>query len=929
MVLGRPHAVTAALTAGLLAGSVLVAAPATAAVGGGGDAGSDAGAIAAPAPKATMQQTAVPTTTAPSASREPAGDHAEGDGHDHAEGPVVAELDKTRVKSFGLVGVTWAPDDSVKGVEVEVRTRSKGTWSAWRHLHQDPDGQGVGRPATEAEWVGDADGVAARVTAAQGTPKDVKIATIDGGDDPTPTTGTSGDTTASPAGLPAGSASTDASPAGFVQTASSDGSPTFTPRPAIITRSKWGAISGGKCDSPTYGSTTMGVVVHHTVGSNSYSKSQSASIVRATQKYHVNGRGWCDIGYNFLVDKYGQIFEGRKGGIDRNVRAAHSGNNAVNTYTTGISMMGTFSKIEPSAAQKTAMVKLVGWRLATTLRPATGTYSLGGKKLNRIAGHRDVIGTECPGAAAYRWLSETKAKNGEDGLRVRVASYIKNYSTPISREAKRLGSSVVGSVTFGEQGATGGGRASTFTKANLSQRPGSTRAYAVRSPLLTAYKSSGLQSGSWGYPIASATSTSSTTTQKFTKGTATWRKSTGKVTFVKGSTSTPSPSPTPSSTASSSTKNTPSKATVGSSRTLTVTGRGYGHGIGMSQYGAQGAAKAGVLATAILAKYYPGTTKAKRTGSIRVLITKDTTAPVTVLPAKGLRFRNVSGGTKTLPTKTSSGRTIEQWRIGPDPKAKSRQVVEQRVAGKWSRFDSAVRTTDLQFEASAPLRLVLPGGSTVTYRGALRAAYPKKGSTDRNTVNVLSIDDYVRGVLSAEMPSSWHKEALKAQAVAARTYGARAITSSRYYDICDTTSCQVYRGVSAETAATDAAVASTKGTILTYGGKPAFTQFSSSSGGRTAKGSQAYLKEQADSWDDWSGNANNLWVTKVKVSGLEKKYPSLGSLRTIEVTKRTGTGSWNGRAQSVRLVGSKKTITVTGDDVRWGLGLKSNWFAFR
>ena len=103
---------------------------------------------------------------------------------------------------------------------------------------------------------------------------------------------------------------------------------------------------------------------------------------------------------------------------------------------------------------------------------------------------------------------------------------------------------------------------------------------------------------------------------------------------------------------------------------------------------------------------------------------------------------------------------------------------------------------------------------------------PKTGSTDRNTVNIVSVDNDVRGVVAAEMPSSWKPEALKAQAVAARSYGVRSLVASRYCDLCDTTSCRVYRGVDAETATTDAAVKATAGKILNYNGSPAFTQFS-------------------------------------------------------------------------------------------------------
>src|SRR5690606_25966754 len=136
------------------------------------------------------------------------------------------------------------------------------------------------------------------------------------------------------------------------------------------------------------------------------------------QSYHVKGHGWCDIGYNFLVDRFGQIFEGRKGGMTNQVRAAHSGVDAVNQYATGISMMGHFDYQKPSAAQKAAVVKLTGWRLKYFGANPKGNFTAGGRSYKVIHGHRDVKATACPGKYGYAWLSEV------GGLRDRVATYI-------------------------------------------------------------------------------------------------------------------------------------------------------------------------------------------------------------------------------------------------------------------------------------------------------------------------------------------------------------------------------------------------------------------------------------------------------------------------------------------------------------------------
>jgi SpoIID/LytB domain protein len=178
------------------------------------------------------------------------------------------------------------------------------------------------------------------------------------------------------------------------------------------------------------------------------------------------------------------------------------------------------------------------------------------------------------------------------------------------------------------------------------------------------------------------------------------------------------------------------------------------------------------------------------------------------------------------------------------------------------------------------------------------------------------------------MPYSWPAEALKAQAVAARTYGARAVRSSSYYDICDTTSCQVYGGVTAEKSSTNSAVAETAGKILTYQGLPAYTQFSASSGGYTDQGTQPYLRPVADPWDDWSGNSRHSWSVSVSAAKIADEYPSIGTLKSMQVTSRNGYGDWGGRVRGLKLVGTKATKTISGNDARWAFGLRSNWFTF-
>ena len=198
-------------------------------------------------------------------------------------------------------------------------------------------------------------------------------------------------------------------------------------------------------------------------------------------------------------------------------------------------------------------------------------------------------------------------------------------------------------------------------------------------------------------------------------------------------------------------------------------------------------------------------------------------------------------------------------------------------------------------------------------------------------MNTLRLEQYLRGVVPLEIPALWTPAAVRAQAVAARTYAAygRAHPRASIFDLCDTWSCQVYGGVPAEHPASDDAVSASRRRILKYGGEPAFTQFSSSSGGWTSAGSVPYLVAQKDPYDDWSGNPNHDWTVRSTDDRLESAWPSLGNLRRIVVASREGGGDWGGRVRTLRLVGSAHTVTLSGDTLRSALGLKSTYLTFR
>ena len=359
-------------------------------------------------------------------------------------------------------------------------------------------------------------------------------------------------------------------------------------------------------------------------------------------------------------------------------------------------------------------------------------------------------------------------------------------------------------------------------------------------------------------------------------------------------------------------------------RDTTISGRGFGHGRGMSQYGAQGAAIAGKSVRQILDFYYPGTTTGKATGSIRVRISADTTDGVRVGTVNHLRVRDLTAGqVYTLPKAS----TRNQWSIDPYGDHGTKVSSFDAKTRKWTLWKTFTGMT--QFEGAAVTGLILPSGAVRRYRGALRAIDVSGAHLD--TVNVVSLDYYLRGVVPREALSSWRPAALQAQAVAARTYSVfhRSRAARKAYDLCDTTSCQVYGGYDSEKASTNKAVAATAGQIRLSKGKPIIAEFSSSNGGATAAGEVPYQVLKADSWDAYpnNGNPNVTWTVTRTAAEVQAVF-DVGSIRSLRVLKRTGVGPSGGRALTVEAVGSKGRRVLTADQVRIRLHLRSGWIAF-
>jgi stage II sporulation protein D len=348
---------------------------------------------------------------------------------------------------------------------------------------------------------------------------------------------------------------------------------------------------------------------------------------------------------------------------------------------------------------------------------------------------------------------------------------------------------------------------------------------------------------------------------------------------------------------------------------IVVRGAGFGHGIGLSQYGAYGFAQHGRGYRDILGHYYQGTSLSEASNrSVRVLLQAGRSS---------VRFRGV--------IKVSG--PGESKRISPSHTYVARQggggLVVRSAGGKLvGRFASPVRLPS----GKNGLRLLgsaINGVKDGVYHGALDLSRSGGGVT---AINVLPLDWYVQGVVPGEMPSSWAPEALKSQAVAARSYALATIKPGSAFDLYPDTRSQVYRGVGAERPSTNAAVRSTAGEVVTSGGKVDITYYFSSSGGETENiensflGSlpRPWLRGVDDPYDDIS--PRHRWRFTFTPTQLQSRLGGYvdGRFRKIKVLSR----GVSPRIIRARVYGTKGTHVITGATIRSRLGLFDSWAFF-
>jgi hypothetical protein len=317
----------------------------------------------------------------------------------HKSGGWVTTSPVRTARRFDLVGVQWRGRSALK---IELRARSHaGRWTRWASAGAGADGPDPPEARTssvrtgEPLWAGGSDAVQLRLS---GRAAGLRLRLIN-------TTGTA--TRRDRARTV--THKRRAGPPGTLPLPVTNAGP-----PAIVPRAAWGANHCKPRVTPSFGHVQM-AFVHHTVSLNDYSRSQAAAVVLGICLFHRNGNGWNDIGYNFLVDRHGQVFEGRAGGIDQPVLGAQAG--GFNAPSTGVSVIGDFSRVAPPKVAMESLARVLAWKLSIHGVPAKGrtTVTSGGGPftayragtlvtLQRVSGHRDADTTACPGAAFYKRL---------------------------------------------------------------------------------------------------------------------------------------------------------------------------------------------------------------------------------------------------------------------------------------------------------------------------------------------------------------------------------------------------------------------------------------------------------------------------------------------------------------------------------------------
>jgi uncharacterized protein with LGFP repeats len=329
--------------------------------------------------------------------------------------------------------------------------------------------------------------------------------------------------------------------------------------PHIISRAQWGADESMRGGAPLYDDGIKAGIVHHTASSNDYSAEDSAAIVRGIYGYHTRTLGWGDIAYNALVDKYGQVFEGRFGGITKSVEGSHTGGFNVNTWA--VAIIGNFVDVPPTPVQLRSVGLLFGWRLAMDGVDPKGTVRLtsqGGPYtffpqgvtpvLPSIFAHRDVGGTACPGGVGYASLDRIRdiaARFNKPATSQDLADALQGGAIYARWQAMGGMNGPLGAPTSPETPGEGSTRYVTFDKGAIYWSP-TTGAAPVSGAIYDAWASLGFERGALGLPTSAEIQEPEWIVQNFQHGTLNFDRQTSTITRVIDGVPLQLPPPSPS-----------------------------------------------------------------------------------------------------------------------------------------------------------------------------------------------------------------------------------------------------------------------------------------------------------------------------------------------------------------------------------------------
>ena len=824
--------------------------------------------------------------------------------------PVLATRN-TDTKPFTLVGVTSA-EPFAAGTRVLVRVQEDSGWSSWTPLEISMDQPDAAEAenilyGTQPLLTNSATGVEVRIDTPDGV--DVTEPAMVLLDSPTIKTD---------AAIP--EPDLDSTNTGPISTVAA--STVSAPMPAIISRSQWGADENLRRSGPKYAPTIKAAFIHHTASKSNYTPEEAPSQMRNLYTYFTKGLKYSDMAYNFIVDRFGRLYEGRGGGMDRAVVGGHTA--GFNDQTFAISALGNFQTFKPNDPEMVAMVdsvsSLLAWKLSMNHRDPNGKTTLvsdsgagtsnykPGQTANAlvVGGHGDIGSTSCPGKFLEAQLpairSAAGAKMGASMINpaaapakwgeaqpVRIAA-VTNAPLQWNLSVRSQCGEVVRSMSGGqgEPGALG----IDWDKKNDAGQPVPPGTYTVT------MNSTG--NGEVLYPWV------------------------GQARVLATVDSPPDPCAPPEN--------------------FTLTGSGYGHGVGLSQWGARAMANSGMDATSIVTYYYPGTQVVPVQDDMEISVNIEYQKTRVDMQSEAL---DATGGALEVSvggvTTTGSPADIFQFqRAGGQVKVVRITGGAATVIGQGPSATARPLGATLVHVTNKARALSQPG-SRFRYGYIEVTPVTVGGNVQLNAVNRLRLhDEYLYGV--SEVSNSWPDAALQSQVLAARTYalskidaGLRKSCNCHLDDGYGPFSDQAFTGWTKQAsaqggrwlAAVNATHASpTTGLAILKDGKAIKAFYSSSNGGASQAVSEAwggetfpYLVSIPDPYSLDPSNPDASW-TKVVTQAQASQAFGVPGVWQLAVTERTTAGAVKTLAATLA---DGSSVTKTGNEMRSLFGLKSNY----